>query len=106
MKSFAYKTLYTRDQSIFEARVIGIFIFSLLFTSNILLQFNSASKIVGIIIVAVLPFILLMAGLYYYYKPDGSNLRATPNHLIIFSTPVSGCLIYIKYAPLAIGTPA
>lgn len=68
MKSFAYKTLYTRDQSIFEARVIGIFIFSLLFTSNILLQFNSASKIAGIIIVAVLPFILLMAGLYYYYK--------------------------------------
>ena len=35
--NFAYKPLYTRDQSFFEARIIGLFFFSLFFTSNILL---------------------------------------------------------------------
>lgn len=52
----------------FEARVIGIFLFNLLFASNILLQFNSASKVVGIVIFMFLPVILIMSGIYYYYK--------------------------------------
>jgi len=68
MKTFAYKTLYTRDQPMFEARVIGLFFFSLFFTSNILLQFKSASKVIGILIVMFLPFIFISAGIYYYYK--------------------------------------
>ena len=66
--NFAFKPLYTRDQPFFEAKIIGIFFFSLFFTSNILLQFKSASKSIGILIVLFLPFIFISAGLYYYYK--------------------------------------
>ena len=66
--NFAYKTLYTRDQPLFELKVAGIFIFSLFFASNILIQFNSASKVAGIVIMLFLPFILISAGIYYYYK--------------------------------------
>lgn len=66
--NFAYKTLYRRDQPLFELKVAGIFIFSLFFASNILIQFNSASKVAGVVIMLFLPFILLSAGIYYYYK--------------------------------------
>ncbi len=66
--NFAYKSLYKRDQPFFEVKIVGLFFFSLFFTSNILLQFKSASKSIGIIIVLALPFIFLFAGLYYYYK--------------------------------------
>ena len=66
--NFAYKPIYTRDQPFFEAKVLGLFLFSLFFGSNILLQFNSASKTVGLIIVMFLPFIFISAGIYYYYK--------------------------------------
>lgn len=66
--NFAYKPLYSRDQPLFEAKVIGLFFFSLFFTSNILLQFKSASKSIGLLIVLFLPFIFISAGIYYYYK--------------------------------------
>lgn len=68
MKTFAYEPMYSRDQPMFELRVVGLFLFNLLFASNILLQFNSASKIVGIIIALMLPAILMICGIYYYYK--------------------------------------
>lgn len=66
--NFAYKTLYTRDQPFFEAKVILIFLYSLLFASNILLQFKSVSSVTGIIVVLFLPFILITSGIYYYFK--------------------------------------
>lgn len=81
--NFAYKPLYTRDQSFFEARIIGLFFFSLFFTSNILLQFNSASKVVGILVVMILPVILISAGIYYYYKIFQLK-ELNPIDLIIF----------------------
>ncbi len=68
MTTFINRPLYTRDQPLFELRVILLFIFSLLFASNILLQFNSASKVVGVVIALFLPGILVVAGVYYYYK--------------------------------------
>ena len=68
MTTFINRPLYTRDQPLFELRVILLFIFSLLFASNILLQFNSASKVVGVVIALFLPGILVVAGVYYYFK--------------------------------------
>jgi hypothetical protein len=66
--NFAYKALYTRDQPLFELRVFAIFIFSLLFTSNVLLQFKSASPAIGLLMVMGMPFIFIFTGIYYYYK--------------------------------------
>ena len=66
--NFAYKPLYTRDQPLFELRVFGLFLFSLFFTSNILLQFKSASGAIGLIMVMGMPFIFISTGIYYYYK--------------------------------------
>ncbi|HPA36760.1 MAG TPA: hypothetical protein PLA16_10355 [Chitinophagales bacterium] len=66
--NFLYKTIYTRDQPFFEWKVIGVFLFSLLFTSNVLLQFKSSSSAIGLIMVMGLPFIFISTGIYYYYK--------------------------------------
>lgn len=66
--NFAYKPLYTRDQPLFELRVFGLFLFSLFFTSNILLQFKSASGAIGMIMIMGMPFIFISTGIYYYYK--------------------------------------
>ncbi|HQD13715.1 MAG TPA: hypothetical protein PLW43_12265, partial [Chitinophagales bacterium] len=66
--NFLYKTIYTRDQPFFEWKVIGVFLFSLLFTSNVLLQFKSSSSIIGLIMVMGMPFIFISTGIYYYYK--------------------------------------
>lgn len=66
--NFAFKTLYTRDQSFYETKVIGLFIFSLLFSSNILLQFNSVSSTVGLVVAMFFPFVILSTGIYYYFK--------------------------------------
>jgi hypothetical protein len=52
----------------FELKIFAIFIFSLLFTSNILLQFKSASSAIGLLIVMGMPFIFIFTGIYYYYK--------------------------------------
>ncbi|MDB5228840.1 MAG: hypothetical protein JWN78_3033 [Bacteroidota bacterium] len=66
--NFIYKPLYTRDQPLFELRIFGLFLFSLLFTSNILLQFKSANASIGLIMVMGMPFIFIFTGIYYYYK--------------------------------------
>lgn len=66
--NFAYKTLYTRDQPFFEVKVILLFLYCLFFCSNILLQFKSASTAAGVVVALFLPFILIFAGVYYYYK--------------------------------------
>jgi hypothetical protein len=66
--NFAYKPLYTRDQPNFELKVLGLFLFSLFFTSNILLQFKAANASIGLIIVMGMPFIIIFAGIYYYNK--------------------------------------
>ncbi|MFN8295744.1 MAG: hypothetical protein U0T69_06080 [Chitinophagales bacterium] len=66
--NFAYKPIYTRDQPFFEVKVIGLFLFSLFFSSNILLQFKSASEAISAIVVLMLPFIFISSGIYYYYK--------------------------------------
>lgn len=66
--NFAYKPIYTRDQPYFELKVIGLFLFSLFFSSNILLQFKAMSAALGAIIVAGMPFIFISTGIYFYYK--------------------------------------
>ncbi|MEZ5055179.1 MAG: hypothetical protein R2807_10540 [Chitinophagales bacterium] len=66
--NYFYKTLYTRDQPLFEVKVILLFLFSLFFGSNILIQFKSASSVAGVVILLFLPFILIISGIYYYYK--------------------------------------
>ena len=66
--NFLYKKLYTRDQPMFEAKVFALFLFSLFFGSNILIQFKSASQVAGVVIMLFLPFILIISGIYYYYK--------------------------------------
>ena len=45
-----------------------MFLFSLFFSSNILLQFKSASEAISAIVVLMLPFIFISSGIYYYYK--------------------------------------
>ena len=52
----------------FEAKVFALFLFSLFFGSNILIQFKSASQVAGVVIMLFLPFILIISGIYYYYK--------------------------------------
>ena len=66
--NFAYKPLYTRDQPHFELKIFGLFLYSLFFSSNILLQFKSVSSSISLIIVAGLPFIAISTGIYFYYK--------------------------------------
>jgi hypothetical protein len=66
--NFLFKPLYTRDQPVFELKIIGIFLFSLFFTSNILLQFKSVSEVIGAIFVFFFPFVIIFTLIYYYYK--------------------------------------
>jgi hypothetical protein len=66
--NFAYKPLYTRDQPYFELKVLGLFLYSLIFSSNILLQFNSMSGSISLLVAAGLPFIIISTGIYFYYK--------------------------------------
>ncbi len=66
--NFAYKPIYTRDQPYFELKVFGLFLYSLLFSSNILLQFKSVSSSISLVIVAGMPFIIISTGIYFYYK--------------------------------------
>jgi len=66
--NFAYKSIYTRDQPYFEWKIFGLFLYSLFFSSNILIQFKSVSKILGIVLVAGMPFIIISTGIYFYYK--------------------------------------
>jgi hypothetical protein len=66
--NFLFKPLYTRDQPVFELKIIGIFLFSLFFTSNILLQFKSVSEVIGAIFVFFFPFVIIFTLIYYYYR--------------------------------------
>lgn len=65
--TFAYKPLYTRDQPYYEVKIIGYFIYCLLFNSNVLYQFKSFSFVSALMAVG-LPFVLLGSFIYYYYK--------------------------------------
>jgi len=66
--NFAYKPIYSRDQPYFEWKIFGLFLYSLFFSSNILLQFKSVSSTMSLIIVAGIPFIVISTGIYFYYK--------------------------------------
>ncbi len=66
--NFLFKPLYTRDQPFYEAKIFGLFLFSLLFSSNILLQFNSVSSSISAVVVLILPFIIISVSIYFYYK--------------------------------------
>ncbi len=66
--NFLFKPLYKRDQPFYEVKIFGLFLYSLFFSSNILLQFNSVSKSIGALVAILLPFIILSTGVYFYYK--------------------------------------
>ncbi len=68
MKNFAYQTLYTKDEPLFEVKVFLFFLYSLIFSSNVLLQFKSMNASIGAIVVMILPFVFIITGVYYYNK--------------------------------------
>lgn len=58
--------LYTRDQRMYEWKVILLFIYSLVLNSNILLQFQESSGIIGALMMLMFPFVMLLSGLYFF----------------------------------------
>ena len=64
--NLVHTSLYKRDQSMFEIKILVLFSYNLLFNSNILLQFSSTSKYMGILMVLLFPFLIVVCGIYFY----------------------------------------
>ncbi|MEZ4879709.1 MAG: hypothetical protein R2801_06065 [Chitinophagales bacterium] len=65
--TFPFNTiLYTRDQKMYEAKVVLLFIYSLVLNSNILLQFQESSGVIGALMMLMFPFVMLLSGIYFF----------------------------------------